>query len=261
MTRTTESPKPARARGIQSLETGLSVLFALAAGKGPTALSALAKSVSLPPSQVHRHLASLIAAGMVKQNEMSGRYDLGPGAMRLGLAALARLDIFREADEVFSALARDTGNTSLVSVWGEHGPTIVRWYAGDPPVITPLYIGSTLPILQSAIGRVFFAFGHRATMDKAAKRELEKTRLKIRLPELRDEVIAERGSTIESTMIPGLSAFAAPVFDLQGNLVLVAASVVLATSVDKDGYRRMTDALHEGCRTVTEAIGGRWISN
>ena len=161
---------------------------------------------------------------------------------------------------MFSALARDTGNTSLVSVWGELGPTIIRWYAGDPPVITPLYIGSTAAEPAICDRARFFAFGHRATMDRAAKRELDKTKLKINLPALRDEVIAGRGSTIESTMIPGPCAVAAPTFDLQGNLVLVAASVVLATSVDKEGYRRMTDALHEGCQTVTEAIGGRWIS-
>ena len=248
-----------KARGIQSLETGLGILYAIAEDGGPTPLSAVSRKVGMPASQVHRYLASLIAAGVVRQVETSGHYDLDAGAMRLGLAALARLDIFREADAVFAALARDTGRTSLLSIWGEHGPTIIRWFPGDPPVITPLHIGSTLPILQSAIGRVFYAFGHRPTMDKAAGREIRRTKAAYDLAELKRRVIAERGASIDSTMIPGLRAAAAPIFDLQGSLALVGTSVILASSIGDDGDSAMRETLHDACRAVTEAIGGRWF--
>ncbi len=248
-----------KARGIQSLETGLGLLYEIARAGGPIALSALARTVEMPASQVHGYLASLIAAGVVKQHEATSHYDLDSGALKIGLAALARLDVFREADRVFSALARDTGKTTLFAVWTEHGPVIVRWFAGDPPIITQIHVGSTVPLLQSAIGRVFFAFGPRPTMDRAAKRELTRTKQKIDLEVLRRQVIAERGAAIDSTMIPGLRAVAAPVFDLQGSLALVAISVALVGSIDKEGDRAMRQALHEGCRKVTEAIGGRWF--
>lgn len=250
-----------KARGIQSLETGINLLYEMARNDGPIALSVLARKVDMPASQVHRYLASLIAAGVVRQNEFTGHYDLDSGALQIGLAALARIDVFREADRVFSALARDTGKTTLFAIWAEQGPVIVRWFAGDPPVITPIHVGSTMPILQSAIGRVFFAFGHRPTMDRAAKRELARTRQKIDLEGLRRQVVADRGAAIDSTMIPGLRAVAAPVFDLQGSLALVAISVVLAASIDAESDRAMRDALHESCRAVTEAIGGRWFED
>jgi DNA-binding IclR family transcriptional regulator len=247
-----------RARGIQSLETGLSVLYALAECEGPSALSVLAKNVGMPPSQMHRYLASLVIAGMVKQNADSGHYDLGPGAMRLGLAAFSRLDIFHEADRVFSTLARESGNTSLMAIWGDRGPTIIRWYPGTPPIVTAFYLGSTLPLLKSAIGQVFFAYGHVPTMDEAAKRELSGAKTKLDLAELRKSVIKSKGSSIDSVMIPGLRAVAAPIFDLQGSIILVAASIVLAASANKASDRRMKVELHRCCRTVTEAIGGRW---
>jgi DNA-binding IclR family transcriptional regulator len=247
-----------RARGIQSLETGLAVLYALAECEGPSALSVLAKRVGMPPSQMHRYLASLVIAGMVKQNADSGHYDLGPGAMRLGLAAFSRLDIFHEADRVFSTLARETGKTSLLAIWGDLGPTIIRWYPGNPPIVTAFYLGSTLPLLKSAIGQVFFAFGNAPTMDKIARRELRATQTKLDLAELRNSVIKSKGSSIDSVMIPGLRAVAAPIFDLQGTVILVAASIVLSASVSKDTDRGMKAALHKCCRTVTEAIGGRW---
>lgn len=248
-----------KTRGIQSLETGIGLLREMAGAGGPIALSALARKAEMPASQVHRYLASLIASGMVRQNEATGHYDLDSGALSIGLATLARIDVFREADRIFSALARDTGKTTLFAIWAEQGPVIVRWFAGDPPVITPIHVGSTMPILQSAIGRVFFAFGHRPTVDRAAKRELARTKQKMDLEALRRQVIADRGAAIDSTMIPGLRAVAAPVFDLQGSLALVAISVVLASSIDESGDRAMRETLHDACRAVTEAIGGRWF--
>jgi DNA-binding IclR family transcriptional regulator len=253
------TPKITKARGIQSLETGLGLLSAIADSGGPVALSVLSRRVGMPPGQVHRYLASLIAAGVVKQHLTNGLYDLDAGAMRLGFAALARLDIFREAEAVFAALTRTTRHTSLLSIWGEHGPTIIRWYPGDPPVITPLHIGSTLPLLQSAIGRVFFTFGHRPTMDRAAKREQTRTRIRLPTAQLRRDVAAARGAAIDSTMIPGLYAAAAPIFDLQGSLAMVGASVMLAASGTDAMDVQMRADLHWACQSATQAIGGRWF--
>src|SRR5829696_5735542 len=145
----------ARSRGIQSVETGLHLLAALAACGGPVPLSAVAQRAGVSPSQAHRYLSSLMAAGMAKQDPSSGLYDLDAGAIRLGLAALARLDVFARADATFMEFARATGRTCLLAVWGDAGATVVRWYPGNPPVITSLAIGSVMPLLRSATGRVF----------------------------------------------------------------------------------------------------------
>ena len=117
----------ARRRGIQSVETGLHVLAALAACGGPVPLSAVAQRAGVSPSQAHRYLSSLMAAGMAKQEPGSGLYDLDSGAIRLGLAALARLDVFARADATFMEFARATGRTCLLAVWGTRAP---RWCAG-----------------------------------------------------------------------------------------------------------------------------------
>ena len=43
----------------------------------------------MPVSKVHRFLASFADAGFVQQTEKSGRYDLGPGALRPWLAGVS----------------------------------------------------------------------------------------------------------------------------------------------------------------------------
>jgi len=265
---TPQSPSvPARAngrsdaqrRGIQSVETGLHLLAALAACGGPVPLSAVAQRAGVSPSQAHRYLSSLMAAGMAKQDPGSGLYDLDAGAIRLGLAALARLDVFARADATFLEFARATGRTCLLAVWGDAGATVVRWYPGNPPVITSLAIGSVMPLLRSATGRVFFAFGDRDVMDVEARRALEADRADapIDLDAIRREVRAAGGAQVDNTLIPGLRAAAAPVFDLQGRLAVVATAMA-TPAFDPKGDARAVAALHAACREVTEAIGGRW---
>lgn len=265
------SELPKRRRGIQSVGIGVRVLSALADARGPAALSAVAQASGLSASQAHRYLASLIAAGMARQEGKSGLYDLDHGAIRIGLAALARLDVFGGAEVTFQAYVRETGRTCLVAVWGDAGPTVVRWFAGSPPVVTSLAIGSVLPLLRSATGQVFLAFGAWEAMDAHARRDIEAEAnsgsggkaaglpdLDARLDALRRRVrAAGMVATVEDEVFPGLRATAAPVFDLQGRLVLVATSIANG-AFPRDGDTDAIAALRQACRTLTRTFGGTW---
>lgn len=248
-----------RSRGIQSVEIGLGVLSALAACRGPAALSTIAHSASLSASQTHRYLASLIAADMVRQIPRTGFYDLGAGAIRIGLAGLARLDVFAGADTIMTEYVRETGRTCLVAVWGDAGATVVRWFPGDPPVVTSLAVGSVLPLLQSATGHVFYGFGDRAIFDAraAAERLASATAGRIDLKALRARVRADLCARVDGDLIPGLRVVSAPVFDLQGRLSLVMTSI--ATSArDRAGDAAAEQALLGACRNLTQSSGGNW---
>ena len=243
----------ARRRGIQSVETGLRVLAALGACGGPVPLSAVAAGAGLSASQAHRYLASLLATGMAKQDPLSGLYDLDSGAIRLGLAALGRLDIFARADEAFAAFARDSRRTILLAVFGQAGPTVVRWFAGNPPVITSLALGSVLPLLHSASGQVFLGWGDGPAMQAAA----EAARPGVDFAAVRAKVRAAGAASVSGSVIPGLRAVASPVFDLQGRLALVA-TVLMHESFPPQEDAGIAERLRQVCASVTEALGGRW---
>lgn len=258
MSLNTDDAAPGRSRGIQSLETGLGVLAALAACGGPAALSTVAQAAGLSASQTHRYLASLVAAGMAKQDPR-GHYDLDSGAIRIGLAALARLDVFASVDDFIGAYARESGRTCLVAVWGDAGATVVRWYAGNPPVITTLAVGSVLPLLQSATGRVFFAFGAPDYFNARAQAEKRAGRApaQIDLAALRAQARAELCARVDGDFIPGLRVVSVPVFDLQGNLCVVVTSVA-TSAFDRAADEKAERELRSACRRLTEALGGRW---
>ena len=59
--------------GIQALDAALSVLRVLRSFDGPATLSDIAREAGMPPSKVHRYLASFIHAGLAVQKERSGR--------------------------------------------------------------------------------------------------------------------------------------------------------------------------------------------
>lgn len=116
--------------GIKSLESALTVLRYLARQSGAATLSDVARGCDMSPSNVHRYMASFIQAGLVRQEGRSGRYDLGPGALEMGLAAIARHDFVNGAADGLAQLSVETGMTGLLSVWGNDGATVVRWERG-----------------------------------------------------------------------------------------------------------------------------------
>jgi len=251
------SSPAAQRRGIQSVEIGFRVLAALAAEPEAAPLGAIARRTGLSPSQAHRYLASLVASGMAHQHAASGRYELGPQAIQIGLAALARTDVFAEADPAIAAFTRDSGRTTLLAARGPLGPTIVRWYAGRRPVVTSLAVGSVLPLFNSATGHAFLSFMNDDEIAAARDADAAIAASPAEVDAIRARVRKAMFASVDEMLIPGLRAAAVPILDIQGRAVLVATA--MATSA----FPRADDAAIVGqlqavCRALTERLGARW---
>ena len=222
-------PDQAQSGGIQSLDSALRLLRDLAGRPGPTALSELARDCAMPVSKAHRYLASFAHAGLVRQAGKSGKYDLGPAALQLGLAAMARNDAINTAADGLPDLCAETGLTALLSVWGNSGPTVVRWERGANFMVTTLGLGSTLPVVGSATGHVFLAFLPRTVT--AARLEHDRPAMPGTDPDALADKVRDAGyATVSGDLLLGLSALAAPVLDWQGE----AQAVVTLIGTDPD---------------------------
>lgn len=144
-------------QGIQSVEIGSKVLFALAGAGGPLSLNELGRLAGEAPNKVHRYLVSLGRVGLTSQSLTTGRYNLGPALRRLGTEALRRTNEIAVATEYASQLRDNTGYAVNVAVWTDGGPVIVRWEYGLHPLSLTTRIGASLPIVESAAGQVFLA--------------------------------------------------------------------------------------------------------
>lgn len=244
-----------RRRGIQSVEIGLRVLQSLSALGGPASLSAISQACDMAAPQVHRYLQSLIAADMARQDAASGRYDLGSGAIKLGLAALARTDAFRLVDTMVGDFAVRTGQTVQIAALGPLGPTIVRWYAGSPGVATSLSVGSVLSMIHSATGQTFTAFSPRSETRDLVAKELRRSPMSRAQLDALCETIREAGRAhVSGTVIPGLYATAFPIFNLQGRPVLTA-TLLWPQSLEGNGEDEAADELHTICGAISSQLG------
>src|ERR671929_2171998 len=111
------------ARQVAAVERASALLFELADGELGT--NELARRLGINASNASRLLATLGAAQLVEQVPGTGRYRLGAGALRLGNAVLARLDLREVARPHLVALAAETGETATLSAPGEHDAVTV----------------------------------------------------------------------------------------------------------------------------------------
>ena len=215
--------------GIQSVEVGFALLEALTHSLGPLMLKELAVAAKMSAAKAHRYLVSFQRLGLVVQDSRSAHYDLGPAALRLGLAALSRLDAVRLARERLPALMQELQHTLALAVWGNHGPTIVHWEPSPQAVVANLRLGDVMPLLSSATGRCFAAYMPAEVVAPLLHAELAQAS-KTRHPDVPTSVqavqalwqeVRERGSArVVDTLLPSIGAFCAPVLDASGHLVL-----------------------------------------
>lgn len=123
--------------GTQAVARALALLSLVGRGGARgLALADLAAAAHLPAPTARRILLALASARMVEQDRASRRYHLGPEAYLLARFAEERHGILHHAREPMQRLARDTGDTVLLTVpAGDHTLCLER-IEGDFPVRT-----------------------------------------------------------------------------------------------------------------------------
>jgi DNA-binding IclR family transcriptional regulator len=268
-----DETEPLRA-GIQSVEVGFELLNVLSHASGPLMLRDLAAAAGMSAAKAHRYLVSFQRLGLVVQDLVSTRYDLGPAALRLGLASLSRMDAVKLARERLPALLQATGHTLAIAVWGNHGPTMVHWLEAPQTVPVTLRLGDVMPLLTSATGRCFAAFmgteGRDAQRLEPMIRE-ELARLKKRpstdlpwvdvpqTPQAVQAVLLETRqqglARVVHSLLPGVAGFCAPVFDAQGRLALGLVVLGSVSTLDTAWHGAPASALLRCARQLSSDLG------
>ncbi len=254
--------------GIQSVEVGFSLVEALAQARGPLMLKDLAAAAGMSAAKAHRYLVSFQRIGLVAQDERSSRYDLGPMALKVGLASLSRLDPVRRARERMPALVEALNHTVAIAVWGNHGPTIVHWEECAETVTANLRLGDVMPVLASATGRCFAAWLPREIFAPLMEPEMERARKARRqdLPQTEQAVAAmlsevrQRGTArVVDTVLPGIVAFCAPVFDASGHIALGLMTLGSLATFDPEYGGAIDAPLQAAARQLSSDLG--WLAS
>jgi DNA-binding IclR family transcriptional regulator len=256
--------RPRHALGVQSIEVGLKLLRPLIDAGRPLNLKVLADTAGFAPPKAHRYLVSFINAGLIEQDAQTGRYGLGVLAFELGLNALGLLDHDKLARTALSELELETAQSACLVVWRNRGPTVavVESSPQHGNVFIAMRVGSTLPMLRTASGRIFLAFLPRDAISAILARERRtgnKTG-KMSAVEINDLIgqIQRRGySTSRDGTIPGISAISAPIFDHDGRLIYAMTLFGPTASLDVSPKSRVLRILQRKAAELSGRFGCR----
>ncbi|WP_186120792.1 IclR family transcriptional regulator [Burkholderia gladioli] len=250
--------------GIQSIEVGFRLLEVLTAEPRAMMLRDLAQRAQMSPAKAHRYLVSFQRLGVVAQDPVSGRYELGGFALQMGLARLARVDGVKLARLALSALRDELDLTLGIAVWGNQGPTVVHWMESSHPAKASLKLGDVMPLLGSATGLLFAAYLPRGKTAAMLERELADARrgpprdgprtpaeVEARLAEVREHQAAR----VEGMLLPSIHAFCMPVFDALGELSLGLIALGHEGSFDVSWGGEIDLALRAVARKLSYEIG------
>jgi len=255
----TERAAESNQQGIKSIEIGARVLLALEQGRGPATLSEVAKAAGLHPAKAHRYLTSLVRTGLASQDATTNMYDLGPAARHLGVEALRRVDSVRVAQTRITELRDATGHTVNVSVWSEYGPTMVSWDTGAHLLPMVIRVGSTLPLLDSAVGYVFLAhLADSMTADVIRSQQEQgatRTISAAEVEELKAQIRSEGYGRTRNQMIFGLAALSAPVFGPDGQLELAIGVILPARLMNPKEEKSLAKQLCAHADSISRELG------
>lgn len=220
-------------RGIQSMEVGGQILIALADSAGPMSLKQLAEAAGMTAAKAHPYLVSFGKLMLVTQDPISGRYELGQLALRMGLACLRQLNPVRFGMAAAVELEQRIHHTVALSVWGNAGPTVIHLEESSHPIHMNLRTGTVMS-LTTATGMVFGAYMPSRMMERFVAESMHPKAFphiigsRCGWKEMQadlQEVRAQGMARAIGQPIPGVSAFAAPVFDHNGHIVMVITIV------------------------------------
>lgn len=252
-------------RGIQSIETGSRLLLALSESTAGMTLTELARAVGISPTKAYPYLVSLTKHELVAQHFQSGKYDLGPAALQIGLASMRRLDAVRIGIEEIVPLAEATPHAIALAVWGNLGPTVVHFEESRIPLYVHLKPGTVMSLLYTATGKAFAAYMPAKVIEQFMKTDrlrfgghmndtqpLSKQATEDVLSEVR-----KHGMSRELVLLPGVKGMSAPSFNHMGGVVLAITITGSTGNFDADWDGATARALVDAANRISARLGYR----
>jgi DNA-binding IclR family transcriptional regulator len=227
------------ARGIQSVEVGIGILFPFLLVSNSLKLSEIAERAGVSAAQAHTYLVSFRRLGLVEQDEETGKYRLGHTALDLAIARMQSFDPLEAAGRAVERLRDLTGLTVTLSVMGAFGPTVVMIRDGLEQVYINTRVGTVYSVTGTATGLAFAAFMEESEVRSSIQSEKQERDGYRRVGVARTwEGVSEelktirkiKYSTIAQGPAAGIAAISSPVFDHTEQVRMVITVIGTATN-------------------------------
>ena len=169
----------------------------------------------------------------------------------------------RLATPVIEGLSQHTGHAAALALWGSRGPTIVRLAESPAAVHVNMRQGTVFSIAGTASGQHYAAHLPEALVRplyEAERRSAGAARLpscgqfaKTTLAEVRLQGLGRA----DGSVVAGVSALSAPVFDHRGEMVLALTVIGPSAALDTAWGSAAAQAMRQAGASVSARLGHR----
>jgi IclR family pca regulon transcriptional regulator len=252
--------KPENFKYVHSLERGLAVIAAFDEQHPQQTLADVGRATGLDRSTARRFLLTLKALGYVEQNDRY--FSLAPRTLQLGYSFLASLPWWRAAQNISERLTGEIKASSAVGVLDHENIVYVAYAsAGRFPLLMSRSVGTHLPAVATAIGRVLLAelgadeIGQRladATLEQYTP--LTRTR-RADLEALLRQVHRDGYALVDQELEIGLRSLGVPIRNRSGVAVAGLSISLLEGQMSNESIvERFLIPLQNAARQITQSL-------
>lgn len=250
--------------GAPSVKKAFAILSAISASKEGLGVSDLAKSLHIAKSTVHGMTSALEELGAVMRDPLTKKYKLGFMLLEIGRSAFSQIDLKTSARPVMEDLMEKTQASVFLGILNWDQVTILDIVESRQDLKITATVGSTIPLLAGAVGKVFMAF---MEAEKVAKIISSKG-----LPRFTVNSTTDRESYFQQLMqvrkngyavddeeyILGVWAVAAPLAGL-GQLQSAIWTVGFKASLDQKKMKNLTGETLKAAEAISRRIEAQLI--
>ena len=246
---------------IKSLDRAIEVFEHLSEAQGKP-LSVIAEEMGQSPATVYRVLVTLETRGLVEFDSVEQVWFIGARAFVIGARFLRRTSLVDRARPILRKLMEATGETANLGIEKEGDVLFLSQVETHANIRAFFPPGSLSPMHSSGIGKAVLAFmdddrltrvldaaafeaftEHTITTAEDLRADLDQTRV--------------RGFAIDNEeKNVGMRCIAAPVFDMNSEVVAGISVSGPISRVAQDQTDRLSRAVIDASRQLTQAIGG-----
>jgi len=245
--------------GAPSVKKAFAILSAISSFKDGMGVSDLSKKLKIAKSTVHGMTSALEELGAVMRDPLTKRYKLGFALLEIGRSAYSQIDLQTSARPVTEKLMDKTRTSVFLGIlnWDQVTILDVVEARGDLNITAP--VGSTIPLLAGAVGKVFLASmpedqAERIVQSKGLPRFTDNSILdrNAYFDELRQ--VKENGYAVDDEeYIMGVRAVASPLNGL-GQLRSAIWAVGFKAGLDKSQMQVLASETHTAAKAISRRI-------
>lgn len=243
---------------VRSVERAISILYCVAASMTPMGLTEISRSVRLDKATTLRLITTLEREGLIRQEERSREYTLGPGIGRLIHSSHA--DIRRICLPHMETLVRASGEAVCLNVRRGFERVVVEAVEAHHELCLVPRIGMAVPIHVGAAGKCLLAH----LDEDEVERIIEVTGLR---PVTKDSItdphvlkrqlrqVRRKGyATSRGETHVGGAAIGAPVFDRQNRIVGAIDLRGPALRLDAERVKQLAPLVVACAKAITDDL-------